>query len=511
MQTGVVEKSSERKTADVIVVPFWQDKKKAVAACDAKEFAKWFNQPVQAGDFQGKEGETLLLYRASGKERRILMLGLGKEAACLPDALRRAYASCVKAIKSKKFKIVNFLLPSVKLIESKIGAMAVLEGVLLSHYAFVMLKGDLLSKENHAEIVKASFIGGGKEMEKELEKAEIVASSVNLARDLVNGNADDVTSESLSAFAKGLEQQFSTVKTTILGKTALEKEKMGLMLAVNRAASREPALIIMEYCGDPRSKDWTAIVGKGITYDTGGLNIKPTGSIETMKCDMAGAAATLGIVQGAAQLKLKKNILAALAVAENAIGPNSYKPGDVFRSHAGKTIEITNTDAEGRLVLADAMSYLQINYKPARLIDMATLTGGIVIALGEDATGLFSNSDDLAKSLCKSGERTDERVWRMPLYPEYKEMLKSSIADLKNAAGRKATSCTAAAFLQEFINGIPWAHLDIAGTAFLSEPKEYHTTPATGVGVRLLLDFLEHLNAEKEFKEKKRSRKNETA
>jgi len=507
MQTHAIEKSQQRKTADVVVVPFWQEKNKAVAACDAKEFAKWFKQPVQSGDFHGKEGETLLLYRTSGKEKRILLLGLGKEAACLPDTLRRAYASSVKAVKGKKFKSVNFMLPSVKLMDDAIGAKAVFEGVLLSSYAFVMLKGDSLSEENHAEIAKACFIGGGKEAAKELKKAEMVSSSVNLVRDLVNGNADEVTSESLSAFARGLEQQFPAIKTTVLGKAALEKEEMGLMLAVNRAASREPALIIMEYCGDPQSKDWTAIVGKGITYDTGGLNMKPTGSMETMKCDMAGAAATLGIVQAAAQTKLKRNILAALAVAENAVGPNSYKPGDVFRSHAGKTVEITNTDAEGRLVLADAISYLQSKFKPSRLIDMATLTGGIVVALGEDATGLFSNNDDLARSLYKAGERTHERVWRMPLYPEYKEMLKSSIADMKNSAGRKATSCTAAAFLQQFIKDIPWAHLDIAGTAFLSELKGYHTTPATGVGVRLLLDFLEHLDAQDAGNARKSPRK----
>ena len=496
MQTHSIQKSNQRKAADVLVVPFWHEKKKAVAACDAKECGKWFKQPVQAGDFQGKEGETLLLYRTSGKEKRILLLGLGNKTTCLPDTLRKAYASSVKAIKAKKFKTVNFLLPETQLIAEEIAARAVFEGVLLSHYAFIMLKGDSLVEDNHAEIVKATFIGGGKEAVKELKKAEAITASVNFVRDLVNGNADEVTSESLSAFAKGLEKEYSSVKTTILGKAALEKEEMGLILAVNRAAIREPALIIMEYCGDPHSKDWTAIVGKGVTYDTGGLNIKPTGGMETMKCDMAGAAAALGIVQAAAALKLKRNVIAVLAVAENAIGPNSYKPGDVFRSHAGKTVEIANTDAEGRLVLADAFSYVQKKYKPSRLIDMATLTGAIVVALGEDATGLFSNNDALAKALCKAGERTHERVWRMPLYPEHREMMKSSIADLKNSGGKKASSCSAAAFLQQFINDIPWAHLDIAGTAFLSELKGYNTTPATGVGVRLLLDFLEHLHVD---------------
>ncbi len=184
---------------------------------------------------------------------------------------------------------------------------------------------------------------------------------------------------------------------------------MGLMLAVNRAAARDPAIVILEYRGDPNSKDLTAIIGKGITYDTGGLNMKPTGSMETMKCDMAGAASALGIARAAAQLKLKRNFIAVLAIAENAVGPHSFKPGDVVRSHSGKTVEIGNTDAEGRLVLADAFSYIQKKYKPNRLIDIATLTGAVVVALGEEATGLFSNNDDLAKALYCAGKKVHER------------------------------------------------------------------------------------------------------
>jgi leucyl aminopeptidase len=507
MQTNWMEADRQRKTADVVVVPFWHEKKKAAPACQVKEFAQWIKHPLQEGDFQGKEGETLLLYRSTGKEKRILLLGLGQESTCLPDVLRKASAAVVKAVKGKKLRTVNFFLPETELIGKEVAARAIFEGVLLASYDFVMLKGNSLEEERQGQIERFTFIGDDPQGAMELERAEVVINSVNFVRDLVNGNADEVTSQSLSAFAKGLEQQYSLVKATILDKKALEKEGMGLMLAVNRGATRDPALIILEYKGDPDSSDWTAIVGKGITFDTGGLNLKPSGSIEEMKCDMAGAAATLGVVQAAAELKLKCNILAALAVAENAIGPNSYKPGDVVRSHAGKTIEINNTDAEGRLVLADAISYLQTHYRPSRLIDMATLTGGIVVALGEQATGLFSNDDALAKSLYRAGERTHERLWRMPLFPEHKEMLKSGIADMKNSAGKWASSCTGAAFLQQFIRHIPWAHLDIAGTAFLSEKKGYHTTPATGVGVRLLIDFLEHLDGDGKKAQHKRRKK----
>jgi leucyl aminopeptidase len=212
--------------------------------------------------------------------------------------------------------------------------------------------------------------------------------------------------------------------------------------------------------------------------------------METMKDDMSGAAAVLGTLKAAADLKLPVNLIGVIPATENGIGPDSYKPGDVYQSHSGKTVEISDTDAEGRLVLADAISYVQKHYTPTQIIDLATLTGGIIVALGEHATGLFSNDDALADRLYEAGEATQERVWRMPLYDDYKDCLKSSIADLKNSAGRSASSISGALFIQEFVKEIPWAHLDIAGTAYLTTPRHYHPTHATGVGVRLLVRFL---------------------
>jgi leucyl aminopeptidase len=206
---------------------------------------------------------------------------------------------------------------------------------------------------------------------------------------------------------------------------------------------------------------------------------------------MSGAAAVLGTIRAAAALGLKVNLLGAIPTTENSIGPLSYKPGNVYKSYSGKTVEIYDTDAEGRLVLADALAYVQDKYSPTRIIDLATLTGGIVVALGDEASGLFSNDDDLAEALLEAGEKTHERLWRLPLYPEYKELLHSSIADIKNATpDRKASPIKGAVFLHQFIKKVPWAHLDIAGTAFLSSPRRYHTTNATGVGVRLLIEFL---------------------
>lgn len=495
MQISAVATSKERKEADVIVVPVWSDKKKKTElACEDKEFTSLVEFPLQSGDFQGKEGEVLFLYRKEGKEPRVLLLGLGSKASCLPDGIRRAYAGALKAIRAKKMKSANFLLPQTELIGRDILCHAAEEGVLLAHYTFDQLKGDSLKEDNHqaSSLGRVCFCGLDKGEQQQLKKTELVIESVNFVRDLVNGNADDVNADAFKKIAKDFEKQYSHVKTTILDKKALKKEKMGLMLAVGKAASTDPALILLEYRGHPHSKEKVAIVGKGITFDTGGLNIKTTG-METMKADMAGAAVALGIIRTASMLKLKANLIAVLALAENAIGPNSYKPGDVYRSHSGKTVEISNTDAEGRLVLADAISYVQEKHAPTQLIDFATLTGGVIIALGEEATGLFSNNDALAKALERAGERTHERLWRLPLYSEYKDYLKSSIADIKNSGPRKASSASGAIFIQQFVKSIPWAHLDIAGTAYLSELKPYHSTPATGVGIRLLVDYLENL------------------
>jgi len=246
---------------------------------------------------------------------------------------------------------------------------------------------------------------------------------------------------------------------------------MGLLLAVNRGSSQDPAFIILRYQGDRKLKEHTVFLGKGITFDTGGLNIKQTGQMETMKCDMAGAAAVLGLFRAVAGLGMRVNITGVIASTENAIGPLSYKPGDVYTSHSGKTVEIVNTDAEGRLILADALSYATQHLHPTAMIDLATLTGSVVIALGEEVTGLFSNHRKLAKKLSDAGLVSGERLWELPTYPEYKEQLRSSIADLKNSGGRKAGWITAALFLQEFVGDVPWAHLDIAGTAYLSEMK----------------------------------------
>ena len=480
MQLSGVGKFTERPSSDILILPFWQNKK-AEPACPMAEFRSVYG--MAENDFSGKEGETLFLYKKNQKEKRLLLLGLGKREKCTLETFRRAYAVALKYCRKKKFLNLSIGLPE---FDGSV-AVAATEGLLLINYSF-----DGLKNEGSKAVQKICLIGVNPETLSRCREAALVVDAVNFARDLINGNADDVTPQMLAKAAQGLAKEFKAVKTTVFDKKAIEKVKMGLLLAVNRGSSLEPAFILVEYRGNPSSKESVALIGKGITYDTGGLNLKPTGSMETMKDDMSGGAAVLGTIKAVAALKLKVNMIGAIASTENSIGSKSYKPGDVYKSYSGKTIEISNTDAEGRLVLADALSYVQDHYKISKIIDLATLTGGIVIALGEEATGLFSNNDELAAALVKAGENTHERVWRMPLYPEYREALNSSIADMKNSADRKASSITAATFLLEFIKKTPWAHLDIAGTAYLSRPRHYHATPATGVGVRLLVDFLKN-------------------
>jgi len=359
---------------------------------------------------------------------------------------------------------------------------------MLAAYSFDALKGK--PDEVGGRLEKVCFLGADKKFSKQLDKLSKVIEAINYTRDLINGNADDINTDRLVAEARTVAKEAS-LKITVLRKKELEDESLGLMLAVNRACPREPALVIIEYKGLPKSSETTALVGKGVVYDTGGLSLKSSG-METMKCDMSGAGTVLGILKAASALKLPVNLVGVLGIVENSIGPNGFKLGDVYKSRSGRTVEILSTDAEGRLVLADAISYLQDNFDVSRIIDLATLTGGAIVALGDEFGALFCNDDKLAKALIDSGEATGDRVWRMPLAKIYNDMIKSKIADIKNSSGRKGQACTAAAFIQTFVKeGIPWAHLDIAGPAYLDEPKGYHCSNATGFGIRLLLDYLD--------------------
>ncbi len=465
--------SKDLSPSDLWVFPFWQGPKEAVALPLKIEGA--------LDDFNGKNGETALYYSGG---QRILLLGLGKQDKASVEALRKAYAAAVMAARSKKIKRMDLLFPNCKQKDEFLRGIG--EGVFLANY-FFSYKHDTIKEE--PIVLLETIVFAGIEKTKWIEELQTIADGVHFVRDLVNGNADD----KLEAILKAIQKLPPKVKRVIFDKKQIEKEGMGLLLAVSRGSSIHPVFVQLTYHGNPKSEQQVALVGKGILYDTGGLSLKPSDNMVTMKSDMAGAATVLGVIKTVAELGLKVNITAFFPLTENCIDAKSYKLGDVYKSYSGKTVEITNTDAEGRLVLADTIAYAAAQ-KPAAIVDLATLTGACVIALGEDISGLFCNDDELAEKLLEASENTDELIWRMPVHNDYFESYKSDIADMVNSGSRDASAIKAALFLQEFAGDIPWAHIDIAGPSFISKPKHYNPTKGTGHGLRLLVEFLRNFD-----------------
>lgn len=431
-------------------------------------------------DFMAEAGEIGVRY--SG-QNTIIYGGMGERNSASTAIIRTVSAKALqKAIELKRDKISVVLPSSDALAES---GKAIIEGIILGSYKFDKYRSEKAHQVGTVELI-------GTISSADVRKLAIICEAVNYSRDLVNENASVLTPERLAKEAGELGK-LKNVKVTVLEPKELEREGLGLISAVGQGSSTPPRLVIIEYNESDR-KTRTALIGKGITFDSGGQNLKPTGSIETMREDMAGAAVVLGVMKALASLQASVNVIGVIAAAHNAIDNKSFFPGDIYRSYSGKTVEIHSTDAEGRLILADAVSYCQANYKPSELIDLATLTGGILTTFGEYVSGLFSNNDELAQRLFESGETANERLWRLPLYKEYSDSLKGELGDLRNLSRFKkgyASSIIGAAFIQEFINDIPWAHLDIAGTSFNNgssrgEIPQY----GTGFGVRLLLDFL---------------------
>lgn len=491
MLISLLSKAESRKPADILILPFWEKPTKPKACIPLKEFTDPLKCVLDHKDFQGKSGETVLVYLPKGgQETRCLLLGLGKEEKLSVDTLRCSYAAAVKLCQRKKWFSLNVFVPNTaELRELSVEEClrGITEGILLSNYKWDQKSNPNESTQLLKSVVLMGVLSKHLPLIKELES---VAESVYFARDLVNGSADIITPSYLVESAQKIEKRFPQIKTTVFDKKRLEKEKMGLLLAVGKGSPHDPAFIMMSYKGNPSSKDHTVLIGKGITFDTGGLNLKPTGSMETMRDDMAGAACVFGTLTAVASLGLKVNVTAVVATAENAIGGKSYKPGDVYRGYSGKTVEVGNTDAEGRLTLADALSYTVKHLAPSRIVDIATLTGAIVVALGENISGMMSNDDQLSKQLLEASAKTNELLWRMPLHAPYKEALKSDIADIRSVGGRPGSSITAALFLEDFVENVPWAHIDIGGTAFGSKEKDYLPKNGSGVGIRLFVEFL---------------------
>lgn len=474
----------KRKKADLLVVPCWEGEGVA-----NRQVADLVSEPLELGDFRGKLGETQLLYLDGEPEKRALLIGLGKGHD--KQSVRKGYAHAIRRARGLRLKCLNVALPKVKGVSPEEVAHSVAEGLMMANEAFDDQKHDTIKDEPTVLVQCTCLLGATPKQMTRVQQAVKVMEAVYLARNLSNRNADDITPQALAAAARKLGMKFPKISTTVFDKKRIEKEKMGLLLAVNRGSPLPPTFIIVEYKGDARSKDKTVLIGKGVTYDSGGLSLKPSNNMKEMRTDMSAAATVLGTVQAAAALNLKVNVTAVIAATENCIGGNAYKVGDVYQSYNGTTVEVDNTDAEGRLVLADALAYTVRKLKPTRMIDLATLTGAVVVGLGEEIAAVYTDDESLVKPLIQAGEETGERCWRMPLVKEYSRHLNSTVADCKNAGIRWGGSITAALFLSKFVGDVPWVHFDIAGTAYPTNATELAPNRATGYGVRLLIDYLQ--------------------
>jgi leucyl aminopeptidase len=432
-------------------------------------------------DFNGKKNEISVRYI---NDNTIIYCGLGNTDECNNNKLRTAAAySIQKAIELKRTAIA-FISPQL----SDISVESIIEGAILGSYSFTEYKSEKPHSIKKVELVCKTA------KSKYTKNTIAISNNINFTRDLINGNASEIIPARLASEAKSISKLSKNIACTILTETKIKNEGLGLLYAVGQSAPYPPRLIILEYIGNSKLKRKTALIGKGITFDSGGLNLKPVGHMETMRHDMSGAAVVLGVMKTLAMTNPAINVVGVVSAAYNAIDGKSCIPGDSYKSYSGKTVEIMNTDAEGRLILADAISYCIKKHNPTEIIDLATLTGSIVSALGDSIAGLFSNNDSLANSLFQSGETAGERLWRLPVYEEHRESMKSDIADLRNMSKLKkgtAGSITAAAFLESFVENIPWAHLDIAGVSFNdSDSKGDISRYGTGFGVRLLLNYL---------------------
>jgi leucyl aminopeptidase len=443
------------------------------------------SQVLADGDFSGKPNETALLYGQEGPAPRLLLVGLGERDTATPAALRRAAATVARRARTLELREVALSLPALHDVDVRETARAAAEGAELGLYRFVKHKSAANGRELETFWLVADE-GALEEAQTGAETGEKVAGGATLARDLANEPSNVATPEYLAEKARSIAEKYR-MNINVLDRAGIEAEGLTGLATVGRSASNDPRFIVLEHLrGNDASP--VVLVGKAVTFDSGGISIKPSAGMEDMKFDMSGGAAVLGAMESVGAMDLPLNVVALVPATENLPGGDAFKPGDVLQMHSGKTVEIVTTDAEGRLILADALSYAR-RYEPAAVIDCATLTGACVVALGSHASGLMGNDEDLIAEVQAAGETTGERAWPLPLFDEYTEQIKGDTADIKNSGGRGGGALTAGAFLQEFAD-YPWAHLDIAGTAYGKKGNAYTTRGGSGVPTRLLVEFL---------------------
>lgn len=462
------------------------------------------------GDFKGNEGDVLTLYpqKDGFNPKRAMLIGVGETFSL--DSIRKGAAAFATKVREMKLPKVGIDLTEIQAIASAIGedvayvAQVVVEGFEYGRYDYSKLKTDRVQRlknkkhksESPFEFKELALIADAesyKAVSAGAQVGEIIGSAQSMVRDLINSPSNYMTATDLANAAKASGKKYG-YKVTVFDKKKITELGMGGLLGVNKGSSEPPTFSILDYSPEGKPKATIAIVGKGVTFDTGGISLKPSENMGDMKSDMSGAADVIGAVEIAARLRLPIRVLGFIPATDNKPSGSAQNPGDVLTTYSGITVEVDNTDAEGRLILADALAYAIEKYAPDVIIDLATLTGACVVALGYQAAGLFTNNDELAERLSKAGFRSGEKVWRMPLWDDYDKQIKSEVADVKNTGGKGAGAITAAKFLEKFVGDHKaWAHLDIAGPSFPSMSNS-GAKSSSGFGVRLLAEVLRNWN-----------------
>lgn len=447
-------------------------------------------------DYKTQFGSTYLVY-SNTEHKRIMLVSLGKQSELSPNTWRRALQIVIRKGQDLGIKNIGIVLPNTKTSDLnqylEIAGFALMFGLYeFTHYKHT---GPEETKHNLENIYVLSKSTTSK-AERALQQGVTIGLAANNARDLANHPGNVATPTHLANHAQKLAKKYK-LKLKIFNQAEIKKEGMGLLTGVSLGSDEPPKFIVLEYLPTGKQAKQSkpiVLVGKGLTFDSGGISIKPSEKLEEMKYDMCGGATVLGIFEAVASLKLPIHLVGLIPSTENLLSGKAVKPGDILKSHSGKTVEVINTDAEGRLILADAISFAKKYYEPRLIVDYATLTGAVVVALGGDYTGYFSNVQTYNQPIKQASTQSGELYWPLPLAPDYKDQLKSLVADVKNIAGNShAGSITAALFLENFVGQTPWVHFDIAGTAWNMQPKPHMTAGATGWGVLFTLNFLRNI------------------
>jgi len=452
------------------------------------DFDPIIREITQSGEFVAKDGTMCIIHNKAGSDiKRVLLLGMGKRKNLDTDKIRNLTGRVVN--KAKELAISEFVMvPFEDMDEDHISGMV--EGIKLSDYSFTNYKKD--EEKFELNQVRVLVRGDLTNNQKVIKRSSILSDAVILTRNISNLPPNDCSPKDLANFAEKLSANKKT-KVRVIEEHELEANGFGGILAVGKGSTNSPKLIVIEYSGSSNNDKPIVIVGKAVTFDTGGISIKPSDKMEEMKFDKCGGCNVIGIMKAVSDLDLDKNVIGLIPAVENMPSGSSYRPGDIIKMYNSKTVEVLNTDAEGRIILGDALAFAVKTFSPRIIIDMATLTGAAIIALGSNVAALVGNNNELVTKILEYSHKTGEKIWQLPLFEDHMEQLKSSIADIKNIGGRAAGAITAAAFLSHFVDDTPWAHLDIAGTAWNQEgtrEKTYNPKGATGFGIRTIVKYI---------------------